>query len=272
MIRVTSQLFNSVNSIISATEVVPVSVQYDEEFQLNNFLEEPFKELIFPLYLMHCVTLTAKYRIRCGFITSNKFRDKVLCLFGNICVYVAYSITLLNSKKEKINLVTYLLDLIVFFIGFTYNFLDGIFHSGMHTKLVLTIQKAQNAIGCFDKMNKNILICNWCTLGAIYTFYVIHILVSYITNRFECSELLRLYVVLGLDTSIVYMNRMLVLLTTVVKLWISKIEDLNPISQCKSLDKRNNQSSRWRNAEEAYIHLIDAFNIYKSLMKFPVSL
>lgn len=121
-------------------------------------------------------------------------------------------------------------------------------------------------------MNKSILISNWCTFGIVYAFYVIHILVSYVTNRFEYSSLLRLYVILGLDTSIVYTNRMLVLLTTVAKLWISKIEDLNLISQCESLDKRNNQSSRWRNAEEAYTDLMDAFNIYKSLMKFPVSL
>nr|WCC57791.1 gustatory receptor 29 [Papilio glaucus] len=261
-------------NIISNNSIFPFHYSQNE-FLINNYLEADLQKFLYPLNLTQSIAYSPKYYIRDNFITPNNRKAVCLsfcCALSYILIFVT-SIVFYDDVKyyEGILLLLFIILCLITGGSFACNFIVNSLQTDSHVNLVLTVQRILNSFR-FAKIDcESFVRGNWIYFFVI-TFSYIFLIGTHLYKAYFTLILSLYYVGLVLsDVNVVYMIRVIQLLTHITLVWMSELKHINDI--VTDSDRRDGSvrpGSYWRATVKAYVDITDAARMYEEVSKIPI--
>ena len=237
---------------------------------LNNKVDKNVQSMLFPLNLIQYIVFHPKYRIKNNVISPNSRIANFVSMVATLvsisafihCTYVG----LTNKQSIARNTVMVSIALFTCFFysfGFTINFVIGLIQSKSNVKFVLTFQKVHRFINNDTDVN-HINIWIWIDFLVVLVIYFIVFTYLQIKMGAPFSSAYTVYFLIIFDVNIIYVIRIIRLLTNKVDLWNSQHlnlperEDIPEINCCTRLF-------------QAYVDILECYNIHKDSFQQFVS-
>lgn len=231
-----------------------------------NFLDRRFQKMLFPFQFMKHMFFISSFSVSNNCIRAQSMSYYIVSLIGTLVFVIFHSLTYFNVEYfgyyslflkyfSKFNSLFLLTSFITFYF-------INIVQSKDNVQLILKIQKAFKIINY--KNYKIFTICNWITILLQYvTFFVWASLLSNFRNAYF------FYTLIYFEVNVTYAICVISLIRDGMVTWISEVEYYAKLSL--ELEEEI-YSNNLKNLFQAYIDLLEAFNIFQRIFQFFVSL
>nr|WCC57840.1 gustatory receptor 29 [Papilio machaon] len=244
------------------------------EYLLNNFIVTDFQKFLYPLNLTHFIAYSPKYCLSENFITPNNRKTKCLSFCCAFCYILIFIICLVfnSDLRNKEGLLLYLLIIInVISIGsFIINFIVNSIQSDMNVNFILTIQKIQNSFKFVKIDFKSFFIGNWIYVIVLNFSYIFMIVTHLYENNLTITLCLYYIALILCDANIIYLIRMIQLLTDVTLTWMSELKHVDEITTDRVSTATLHLRPHWNTLGKTYLDITNAARLYEAMAKIPV--
>ena len=249
----------------SCSEKNKMIAEMHKMFITNYFLDRGFRNMLLPFQCMQHMFFLSSFSIKHNCIRTPTLLYYIVSLIGTLGfillhILIHFTSGYLVHFSSIINFfatLSFIALVIAYFIIYSINILkrkDNI-------QMVLKIQNVIRVI--YYKHYKRITIWNWISLSLHFVVYVI--LVSGTRDFWGIFFFYSLYY---FHVSVIYGIRMIALIRDGMKTWISEVEYYGNL--CFELEEKK-YNDNLKKLLQAYIDLMEAFNILKDISKFSVN-
>lgn len=195
---------------------------------MNKKIDKEVKRLLFPLNFMQILVFNPKYYVKNNFINPNNCFNKIILLCGAGIFVTSYIYRImeiwLDENFRRYSSINYLMFASYFDFGIRcLGFIKNCFFNFTQTKnnilFVLHFQEVHRFLSDGPSL-KRFIIRSWMSIVAIFGFYIIMALYLYFMFiNPPWNVIFDFFVVVSLDTNIIYAMRLMSLLTDKVVLW-----------------------------------------------------
>nr|WCC58014.1 gustatory receptor 29 [Papilio xuthus] len=247
------------------------------EYLLNNCIEIDFQKFLYPLNLCNFIVYSPKYNISENFITPNNRKTNCrsfCCAFWYILIYI---ISLVYNKDfnyyEGILLYLFLIIFIISIGSFVINYIVNSIQSEIHVNFILTINKIQKSFKYVNIDFKSFLIGNWIYMFVLIISYIFMILTHLYEYNFTIVLCLYYISLIICDANIIYLVRVIELLTDVTMTWMSELKYLDNITS-DTVNTENTESLNlrqyWNTLIKSYLDITNAASLYEEIARIPI--
>ena len=231
----------------------------------NNFLDSGFQNMLLPFQCMQNMFFLPSFSIECNCIRTPTVNYYIVSLIGTLGLILFHILTYFLTAGFEIfspivkfcNKVNYITTMIVY-IGF---YFINIRNGKINIQMILKIQSAFRVI--YYKHYKMFIIGNWISVSLYFVFYFIIVLIardlwgSFFYYSFLCF-----------NVNIIYGIRMIALIRDGLKTWIYEVNYYGNL--CSELEEQK-YNVILEKLLQAYMDLMEAFDILKDILKISVS-
>ena len=230
---------------------------------IHNFLDKSFQNMLLPFQCIQHMFFLSNFSIKCNCIRTPTVNYYVVSLIGTLG-FISLQITrIFFGYLAKYSLIIKIFNIVQISVIMSSNFAFyciNILKRNDSVQMVLNIQSALRVI--YYKHYKMFTIGNWITVSLHFVFYFI--MVSLMPDLWIA---LYLYSFLYFNVNIIYGIRIIALLRDGMKTWISEVEYYGKL--CLELEEAK-YNDNLEKLLQAYIDLMEAFDILKDILKFSV--
>nr|WCC57741.1 gustatory receptor 29 [Papilio dardanus] len=243
------------------------------EYLLNNCIDTDFQKFLCPLNIMHFIAYSPKYCLSDNFVTPNNRKTKWRSFCCVLC-YVLIFYTLLAfqtdlSYYDVAHIFVFVFIYLVAGVSFFVNYFVNSFQSDAHVNFVVIIQTIRSLLKFVNIDFKSFIIINW--------FYVFVVIFSYfclfVTHIYQGKLTIVLSIhyigLMIIDSNIIYIVRMIELLTHIIFTWMSELKYINDMEiDTNRLDRDLKKS--YNTLTKAYLEVLKAACCFEELARIPV--
>ena len=233
-------------------------------FITNNFLDRGFQNMLLPFQFMQHMFFLSRFSIEHNCIRIPSVNNYILSLIATVVFSVFHSVTLVITEGfdgfsmivkffNKLNVIIVVITYLIFYYN---NFTKR----KNIIEMVLKIQRVLRII--YYKRYKMLTIWNWISVSLHCVLYFLIVLVTR-----DLSLSFFFYSLFYLNTETIYAIRMIDLIRDGMKTWIAEVKYYGKLCLELEEEKYNNNLKK---LSQAYIDLMEAFDILKDISKFSV--
>lgn len=253
--------------------------------QNNNFIDEEFQAILFPIGSIQKLCLLSKFSIRNNLIYPNSLFYNLVCfilIILQVLLYVFrfflpfyYKLKDISRFFEIIMILCTLMHIFGIILFFIVNVINNI-----NKNNIIVIKYLENAhkiikTFIFENNNmRNFKIVNWVYVIFIYFSCCLVSFANFLSmddTTWDENMICYLISLIYFDVTVVYWIRLIKLMRKNLKLWILEVRFYSKC--CILFDKDGIETSKnviWGRFLEAYQGLITAFSFFKKIFQIPV--
>ena len=241
-----------------------MEAQFNIDSITNNFLDKGFQNTLLPYQCIQHMLFISRFSIKYNSIRPHRVSYYIISFIGVLGFIIFHMENLLARKiegaKNQFLIVFVKINVVLLVIPFVLFFTLNVIQRKEHVQIILEIQRAFRLINYKDY--KKSIRRNW--LGLVWHIFFYSLSV-YIT--FDLKLAVYFYTLIYFDVNCTYGVSVIALIKDGIIAWISEVEHYSILS----LELEDEiYDDKLEKLYEAYIHLLKAFNIFKSIFKFAV--
>ena len=232
-------------------------------FIANNFLDRGFQNILLPFQYMQHMFFLSSFSIENNCIRRPTVNYYIVSLIGTLGFMSLHIIRIFFGHLAKYSPIVKFFDVVqilefvfIYFVFYCIN----IVKRKASVQMVLKIQSAFRVI--YYKHYKMFAIWNWISLSLHFVLFII--IVSCLREFWAAFFY---YSLLYFNVSIIHGIRIIALIRDGMKTWISEIKYYGKL--CLELEE-GKYNHHLKKLFQAYIDLMDAFDILRNIFKFSV--
>ena len=250
---------------------IDTAIELHAKPELNNQVDKKVQQIFFPLNLMQILLLNPMYHIKNNFIYPNNCFNKFMLVSSAVFFVTIYFFCLLEVMLDdnflrycSVNFLIFTSTFEVHFksFGFIMNSTIHFIYSKKSVLFVLYFQEVHRFLSNSADIKRSI-ISNWISVASIFMFFFM--IVTYDNIFFykpPWNMILFKLILATQDSNLIYIIRLMRLLTDAVKLWNIQLLLIQRNGCCKLQTVKMFQ---------AYDQILKCYNIVRSIYQVPVS-
>ena len=231
----------------------------------HNFLDRNFQKLLFPFRCFQHMVFLSSFAIEYNCIRPHRVSYYIFSLIGTtmfICFHMEPIVTKDYDKIDNAYIVIFIkVNVFLFAIHFVSFYLLNVILSENHVQLILKIQKAFRLSNF--KAYKKPIIRNWMAIVRHSIDFGISVAVTG-----EFLFVVYFYTLMYFDVNLTYGVSVIALLRDGMYSWISELEFYSKLSSEFGEEKYKEKLEKLL---ESYVSFMEAFDMFKNIFKFTVS-
>lgn len=247
------------------------------ECLFDNIIDEDLQAALFPLSMFQKISLTAHYKIKNNFITSNTKKDYFKSFIGAAVLVSAMFLRLHQFRAYYCSPYTPILLILIWFDFIYYSlaviiiYIESALQSTNSIMLLIKLQRALHTI-TLDKATffSEMKFWNWIHIICLFGFYWVFNL-PIVLNTFNPSIFLIILPVLLFDLNIIYASRTVAFVSNCLAMWNDKMV-YNERTLLRQIEVHVGDNVEGAAIANAYFDIVKTFYRTEKVYGFGVSI